>query len=107
MKVINYEKFIEYLDYLLSDETKPKTDVGKAYREGAIFVIKMIRRRAVVMADEMPESIVRCKNCKHSEEMVSGQKEKPIVRVCRCGIFVDCKVDDDFFCKNGERRESE
>ena len=55
MKVIDYEKFIEYLDYLLSDDndTKPETDVGKAWRRGALHATEMICRRAVVMAEEV------------------------------------------------------
>ena len=57
MKVIDYDKFMDYLNYLLGDDndTKPETDVGKAYREGALFATEMIRRRAVVMAEEVDD----------------------------------------------------
>lgn len=41
--------------------------------------------------------VVRCKDCEHSYEAVSG-------RYCSCGPCVDCEVPDNFFCAKGERR---
>lgn len=40
--------------------------------------------------------IVRCKDCKHSYDAIGGT-------FCSYGTCVDCIVDVDFFCKNGER----
>ena len=55
MKVIDCDKFVEYLEYLLSDDNllPPQKDIGKAYREGALHATEMIRRYAVAMAEEV------------------------------------------------------
>lgn len=47
-------------------------------------------------ADVRP--VVYCKDCKFSYEDVGG-------RCCSHGVCVDCIVEDDFFCADGERRE--
>lgn len=44
--------------------------------------------------------VVRCMECAHSYDSVSG-------RYCSCGPCVDCFVPDSFFCSYGERRESD
>lgn len=41
---------------------------------------------------------VRCKDCKHSWEDISGL-------CCSYGVCVDLTVPDDFFCSYGERKE--
>ena len=46
------------------------------------------------------EPVVRCKDCKHSYDAIGGT-------FCSYGTCVDCIVDEDFFCKNGERRDEE
>lgn len=43
--------------------------------------------------------VVRCKDCKYSYEDLGGL-------TCAMGPCVDCVVPDDFFCRQGERRES-
>ena len=45
--------------------------------------------------DDGKNAVVRCKDCKHSYEDVSG-------RVCVKGAWLDCVVTDDFFCAYGE-----
>lgn len=59
---------------------------------------------AVVVADFLLGNdilpVVRCKDCKHSYEDVSG-------RCCSRGPCVDCFVPDSFFCSYGERRGDE
>lgn len=46
-------------------------------------------------ADVMP--VVRCKDCKHSYDDISGL-------CCSHGVCVDCNVPEDFFCSYGERK---
>ena len=41
--------------------------------------------------------VVRCMECAHSYDSVSG-------RYCSRGPCVDCEVPDNFFCAKGERR---
>lgn len=41
--------------------------------------------------------VVRCRDCEHSYESVSGL-------FCAMGPCVDCIVPEDFFCGHGERR---
>ncbi|MDY4231390.1 MAG: hypothetical protein SOX74_04820 [Candidatus Faecousia sp.] len=47
-------------------------------------------------ADVAP--VMRCKDCKHSWEDISGQ-------CCSYGPLVDCVVPDDFFCALAERKD--
>ena len=51
--------------------------------------------RGIARGWDMHGKIVRCKDCKHSYEDVSG-------RVCTKGAWLDCVVTDDFFCAYGE-----
>lgn len=44
------------------------------------------------------EQVVRCKDCKHSYEDISS-------RICAYGPPVDCVVQENFYCANGEREE--
>ena len=46
-------------------------------------------------ADVRP--VVRCKDCKHSYDSIGGT-------FCSYGVCVDCVVDIDFYCANGERK---
>lgn len=43
------------------------------------------------------EAVVRCRDCKHSYEDLSGW-------CCSYGVCVDSIVSEDFYCANGERR---
>lgn len=42
--------------------------------------------------------LVRCKDCEHSYEDLHG-------RVCAYGRCLNCDVDDDWFCADGERKD--
>lgn len=42
--------------------------------------------------------VVRCRECRHSYESVSGL-------CCTMGPCVDCIVPEGFFCSHGERKE--
>ena len=42
--------------------------------------------------------LVRCKDCKHRYDSIGGS-------FCSYGTCVDCVVDSDFFCADGERKE--
>lgn len=110
MKVIDYDKFMDYLNYLLDDDndTKPETVIGKAYREGALHATEMIRRRAVVMAEEMPETIVRCKDCKHSvqNKYATAPNYNYFCAKTSTATHIDYH-SENWFCADGERRESE
>ena len=44
--------------------------------------------------------IIRCKDCKHSYDDIGGT-------YCSYGVCVDCVVEEEFFCRDGERREEE
>lgn len=44
--------------------------------------------------------VVRCRECKHSYEDLSGW-------CCSHGVCVDCVVPEDFYCSYGERRGGE
>lgn len=59
----------------------------------AIHIAKYI----ALTVDAVP--VVRCKDCRNSYEGIDG-------RICSFGPCVDCVVPDDFFCSQGERRES-
>lgn len=60
------------------------------------FGLKGIMENAPTV-DAVP--VVRCKDCKNSYEGIDG-------RICSFGPCVDCVVPDDFFCSQGDRRES-
>lgn len=51
---------------------------------------------AAPTVDAVP--VVRCRECKHSYESISG-------RFCSMGPCVDCIVPEDFYCSYGEREE--
>lgn len=51
---------------------------------------------SVPTVDAVP--VVRCRECKHSYESISG-------RFCARGPCVDCFVPENFFCSYGEREE--
>jgi len=53
-----------------------------------------------ILDGERPIVVVRCRDCKHSYDTIG-------VTFCTYGPCVDCIVYDDFFCKNGEKREDE
>ena len=44
------------------------------------------------------EQVVRCKDCIHSYDDISG-------RTCSYGPPVDCIVPENFYCANGERKD--
>ena len=77
--------------------------IGKAKREAFVVpeiadgwnaVIDIIAHAPTV--DAVP--VVRCRECKHSYEDISG-------RFCAMGPCVDCIVPEGFFCSYGERKE--
>lgn len=41
--------------------------------------------------------LVRCKDCKYSDERIGGL-------FCTYGVCVDCVVEEYFFCREGDRR---
>lgn len=53
---------------------------------------------AAPTVDAVP--VVRCRECKHSYESISG-------RFCSMGPCVDCFVPEYFFCSYGERKEDQ
>lgn len=64
---------------------------------------RAIKRAAKIVAD-FPAAdvvdVVRCKECRHGYDSVGG-------RHCAYGVCVDCVVDDDFYCADGERKEQD
>lgn len=63
------------------------------YCAGWNGLIRLLEKAPTV--DAAP--VVRCKECKHSYEVLSGW-------CCSYGVCVDCIVPEDFYCANGERR---
>lgn len=51
-----------------------------------------------IFNDDVVE-VIRCKDCKHN--IINHG------RYCTYGDCLGCLVADDFFCKNGERKETE
>ena len=54
------------------------------------------------LLDEVPAAdvapVVRCKDCKHSYDDISGL-------CCSHGVCVDCNVPEGFYCSYGERKD--
>lgn len=70
------------------------------YEDGLLLVPFRDMQRSVDKAttvDAVP--VVRCRECKHSYEDISG-------RYCSRGPCVDCFVPDYFFCSYAERRNT-
>lgn len=85
-------KMKKYIDYdSLEQETYEM--FCHARQQADLVVANTIK----AMIDEQPDALVRCKDCKHG---------KPGA----CGHGVDCDGvwhDDDWFCADGEKRETE
>lgn len=63
-----------------------------------------------VSADETPTDyvkIVRCEDCKY--HLFSGSCDNDYIsrQIEHCGCYPDFNTPDDFFCKYGERKETE
>lgn len=81
------------------------------------FVQWLLRLHGIVsknyiaqMLDETPtvdaEPVVRCKDCEHSyEDIVYVGGVATCGRCCSYGTCCDSPVDDDFFCRDGKRKE--
>lgn len=76
---------------LIRSGEKHLDNLAEGFAE-AIHVAKYI----APTIDSVP--VVRCRECKHSYESISG-------RCCTMGPCVDCIVPEDFFCSYGEREE--
>lgn len=52
-------------------------------------------------------SVVRCRDCKYSCEDTFYQAGTGLIQslACKYGQCNDSAVDEDFFCKNGKRKE--
>ena len=62
--------------------------------DATVEILRIIGNAPTV--DAVP--VVRCRECKHSYESISG-------RFCSMGPCVDCIVPEGFFCSYGERKE--
>jgi hypothetical protein len=90
--------------------------------EGGLTMAQYIERAKVtdalidntsIVGDELEEAVnaicaipaadvrhvVTCIECKHSCDMPGGLR-------CCCGTCLDCYVEPEFFCADGEREES-
>ena len=75
------------------------------YRQDALDALewKWAGKTAIDAIKELPSAepqIIRCKDCKHSYDDIGGT-------YCSYGVCVDCVVEEEFFCRDGERREEE
>lgn len=65
----------------------------------------------VAKVNEMPSAdvveVVRCKDCKY--HLFSGRCDNDYIsrQIEHCGCYPDFNTPDDFFCKYGERKETE
>lgn len=60
--------------------------------------IKDMANAPIMLLPSVQPEIIRCKDCKHSYDDIGGT-------FCSYGTCVDCVVETDFFCRDGERRE--
>lgn len=58
----------------------------------------VVRQNILDMPTADVKPVVYCKDCKHSYDSIGGL-------VCSYGECVDCIVDEDFYCKNGEKKK--
>ena len=67
-----------------------------AGKDREFVYVKGVSCKTVKPKPEMV-AVVRCKDCKHSWQDISGL-------CCSHGVCVDCTVPEDFFCAEGERK---
>ena len=89
---INASKIV-YIEYIEID--------GEGYEDGNADDIPVVFKRdieAIPAADVIP--VVRCKDCKHSAIDDMG------LLYCKCVTYYN-HVPNDWFCADGERKDSE
>ena len=67
-----------------------------AGKDREFVCVKGVSCKTVKPKPEMV-AVVRCKDCKHSWQDIGGL-------CCSHGVCVDCTVQEDFFCADGEKR---
>ena len=70
--------------------------IKEAYTEGAYGYVDAFQIASAPTVDAVP--VVRCKDCIHSYDDLCGL-------CCTCGPYVDCVVQPEFYCADGERKE--
>lgn len=77
---------------------RPDDPIDERYAVTVATAKRLIRHAlpAAPAADVAP--VVRCKDCKYSQEDIDGL-------TCVYGPCVDCTVPEDFYCKYGGRKE--
>ena len=79
--------------YINADEL-----IGRIYRENHTYK-NMLSKEISLHAEKMDGiEIVRCKDCKHREK---NECNNIVLGSTKCGVY------DEWFCADGERRESE
>lgn len=94
---INLDKLLEMNDAALTDSRKLY-----AFYPGRYHIMQYVHENVRYLAQKCAEeedglNIIHCKDCKHSYEDLSG-------RICAYGPPVDCVVQENFYCANGERK---
>lgn len=94
------EKVQKGLDLCLSGESSVCNDCpyDAECKEATGIGPSPLRRDALELLKELPD-ITRCKYCKYSEECIPPCDD----RYC---VFYDERHDGDWFCADGERRET-
>jgi|GEM_PF-6621381 len=97
-KYIDLDKLLEMNDLALADSRKLY-----AFYPRLLHIMKYVHENVRYLAQKCAEEedgldIVHCKDCKHSYEDISS-------RICAYGPPVDCVVQENFYCANGEREE--
>ena len=93
MRLIDVDELIDELyqdqpmDWTESDAEVQELNDWKLFRN-------MVDNAPTV--DAVP--VVRCKDCIHSYDDLCGL-------CCTCGPYVDCVVQPEFYCADGERKE--
>lgn len=77
---------------------RPDDPIDERYAVTVATAKRLIRHAltAAPAADVAP--VVRCNDCKYSQEDIDGL-------TCVYGPCVDCTVPEDFYCKYGGRKE--
>lgn len=78
----------------------PKGTVNRIQERGVPAILDWI-------AEQESIEVVRCKDCKY--HLFSGSCDNDYIsrQIEHCGCYPDFNTPDDFFCKYGERRETE
>lgn len=101
-KLISANKLMNHINNSIEEMTK----VGVAINRDSLW---RLINYAIEAAPTIDAEVVRCKDCKYNtlsvcyKNRITGKEEW--YKVCEKNVEIEIK--DDWFCANGERKESE